>query len=486
MDRNVRGNNRKIFKRVGLIIALWCSCMLLMSCSDSGDSASSNSKNRDDEVIFEQLFDINNKIEIDIDITEEQLALLQADYEKYSSMGSKSPIYRDTAMTITITTAEETYTYELENVGIRMKGNTSRTDFYNDDEGIYNLIHFKIKFPEGFAGLENLDIRWNKLDDSTYIREYYSYEFMRDCGLLAPHSNLASVDVAGIHEGVFTICEPVDKAFIERNLPEEDWDGDLYKCGWDSKGTMYTSDMSIGIENEDECEFFNFDLKNNKKTSNHELLNNLLDMLNADNVTKEGLAELVDMEYFVKFVAASYFIGNPDDIRYNHNNHYIYFLKSSNKAIFIPCDNDRCFGVTNEWNPTGDGMVSVNPFSTLADGAVCKQTSPLFIYTVDAGGYYIDEYAAALKEVAKSEWLTTEKFDSIYNIAYDNYKNDTKPDKSFYNTEHHSFQFSNTQSGGLNSTFTNASFAEYIEAKMSYFEEYISDYQTYYEYVDMR
>ena len=35
-------------------------------------------------------------------------------------------------------------------VGVRMKGNTSRTDFYSDDEGMYNLVHFKLSFGETF------------------------------------------------------------------------------------------------------------------------------------------------------------------------------------------------------------------------------------------------------------------------------------------------------------------------------------------------
>ncbi len=488
--------NKKIISILSICLLIMVMCVACSNkkdkvnngASDKGEGTQSSEKTYSDEEqaqIFEQLFDINNKIEIDIDITDEQLNLLQEDYFRYSQMGSKSPIYRDTAMSITITTDEGATTYEFDKVGIRMKGNTSRTDFYNSKDGLYNLIHFKIKFPEPFALLEKLDIRWNRQDDSTYIREYYSYEFMRECGILAPHSNLASVDVAGVHEGVFSICEPVDKLFIERNLPKEDWDGDLYKCGWDEQGVKYTLDMTIGIEDEETGEFYNYDLKNNKKTSNHELLNNLLTELNDGDVTKDELAELIDMEYFVKFAAASYFLGNPDDIRYNYNNHYIYFLKSSNKAIFIPCDNDRCLGLTRDWNPTGDGMVSVNPFSTLADGACSKQENPLFIYTVDAGGYYIDEYAKALNQVAESEWLTADKFDSIYNLAYDNYKDDATPDKKFNNAGWHNFKFDNNRSDGLGSTFGNASFEDYIEAKMSYFKQYMTDISIYYDYVDM-
>ncbi len=452
---------------------------------ENSEETSDNQELKEPNEIYRALFDINNKIDINIDISGEELAKLQADYEKYAAMNSKSPIYRDTALSITITSDEGQSTYKFDKVGIRMKGNTSRTDFYSDKAGIYNLIHFRIEFPEKFAGLEHLEIRWNKLDDSTYIREYYASEFFRDNGVLAPHVNLASVDVAGIHEGVFTICEPVDKLFIERNLPEEDWDGDLYKAGWtDEKGAMLTTDMTIGIEDEEKAEFYHYDLKNNKKTSNHELMKNLIEKLNGAEVSKETLEEVVDMEYFLKFAAVSYFVGNPDDIRYDFNNYYVYFLKSNNKAIFIPYDNDRCFGATKEWNPTGDAMTGVNPFSTMADGAMVKQKNPLFIHTVDAGGMYIDEFAKVLSDVAASKWLTTEKFDEIYRIAYNNYKDDAKPSKNFSNAGWHKFKFDNTSSDGLSSVTGNTSFSDYITAKMKSFNEYIKDVSKYYENVD--
>lgn len=484
---------KKRMKNTIMIALLLCMC--LSACGrdhkeegavkDNNSNSEVSVSDTDQDKLYGELFDIHNKIEIHIDITGEELMKLQEDYWKYASMGSKSPIYRDTALAITITTSEGSNTYEFENVGIRMKGNTSRTDFYNEEEGMYNLIHFRLEFPEKFAGLEHLEMRWNKLDDSTYIREYYTYEFFRDSGILAPRTNLASVDVADIHAGVFTIYEPVDKIFIERNLKPEDRDGDLYKAGWLGTGATLTMDTTYGIENEDNCEFYHYDLKNNKKTSQHELMQNLLAKLNAPDLNKDTLEEIVDMDYFLKFAAVSYFVGNPDDIRNDYNNYYIYFLKSNNKAVFIPYDNDRCFGVTKEWNPTWDAMTSVNPFSTMADGAVCHQENPLFIHTVDAGGWYIDEYANVLKEVSTSPWLTTDKFNELYEIAYNHYKDDAMPSKTFYNASEHKFKFDNSYSEGLGSDWGNASFADYIEAIMANFETYIAQTSQYYEYVDM-
>lgn len=427
-----------------------------------------------DEELFKQLFNLKNHIDIDIDISDEELAKLQADYEEYEKKGSKSPIYREASMNITIGTTKDTYTYHIPNVGVRMKGNTSRTSFYNDYEGQYNLIHLRVKFMDGdFAALENLEMKWNRNDDSTYVRELYAYDMYRDMGILAPHVNLASTDFGGVHQGVFSIYEPVDKNFIEKNVAEEDQDGDLYKCGWTRVGANLTTACTIGIEDEEQGKFYNYDLKNNKKTSNHELMKNLIAVLNKSNVKMEELEEVVDMENFLKFAAVSYFVGNPDDIRNDYNNYYIYFLKSSGKAVFIPYDCDRVFGVTESWNPTGDGMTGVNPFSTMAEGARNEQQNPLFRLTVNEGGYYVDDYTLQLKLVSASQWLTTAKFNEYYSLASGNYAGDTTPDKTFYNAENHDFSFDLNKSDGLNTDRGNASFEEYVTAILKSFYEYL-------------
>lgn len=429
------------------------------------------------EEIYQQLFDLSNCVQLYVDITDEQLMQIQKDYDKYSKMGSKSPIYREASMNIRITTAKSDYTYHIPNIGIRMKGNTSRTSFYNQNEGQYNLVHFRVKFQDGdFATLENLELKWNRNDDATYVREIYAYDMYRDLGILAPRTTLASFDLGDVHQGVFTVYEPVDKNFIERYVPEEDQGGDLYKCGWTMRGASLRKKCTYGIENEDNCEFYNYDLKTNKKTSDHAQMKNLLNVLDSGRVTKEQIAQVVDMDNFLKFAAISYFAGNPDDARYNYNNHYIYFLKSSGKAVFIPYDCDRVFGVTKTWNPTGDGMTNVDPFTTQATGANEDQKNPLFRNTTDQGGYYMDEFAEQLTLVSSSKWLDPEHFKTYYDKASKTYASFTKPGKTFYNAEKYFFGFNINKSEGLNTDRGNATFEEYINAKMASFNKYMKKY----------
>ena len=296
----------------------------------------------------------------------------------------------------------------------------------------------------------------------------------REQGLLAQHTNLASTNVGGEHQGVFLMYEPIDKVFIEKYVAKEDQGGDLYKAAWTWRGADLNKDASVGIEDEDRVEFYNYDLKTNKKTSDGEAMKNLIRKLGVKNIEKDDIADLVDMEYFVKYEAVSYFIGDPDDARNNYNNHYVYFLESSGKAIFIPCDLDRCFGLTRGWNPSGDGMVSVSPFSKRAIGANGEQQqNPLYLKNVCRDGFYIEEYTEALKEVYGSRYLTVKNFEEIYNIAKGNYSGKTTPSKLYYNAENYDFSFSFERSDGLNSAEGNASITEYLKNKKEYFLGYI-------------
>lgn len=463
----------------------------------------------DDELaLYNELFDLNSRVEIDIDMPESELRKLQADYEHYREMGSKSPIYRRADVTITVNGKA----YFLNDVGVRMKGNTSRTSFFKDEEGgIYKAIHLKLDFQETFedvdyygnealnwadeaqrkarkdrtfATMEKLELRWNKCLDNTYLRELYAYELYRSEGVLAPLVNLCSLDWSEVHMGVFTLNEPVDKVFLEKRLPEEDLGGDLYKCGWTWEGASFKHTGSIGIENEDKGEFYCYDLKTNKKTSEHQSLITLIKALNSPTLTKERFEELVDVDSFLDYAAVSYFLGNPDDLRNNYNNYYIYFLQSSGKMVIIPYDYDRCLGVTVEYNPSGHAMTTDNPFSDRREGAQNgpqEQDVPLFYRTVVKGGWYVKEYADALNRVSGNTLLTKATFAAYFERAKGIYGNDVRPSRPLKNMGDWDPSFDLNRTSGAHED-RNMSFADYIDAKMATFRKYIARVDEYLNY----
>lgn len=500
------------------IVVLLLTGILLVGCAPQSpttqpeaplqlDTAPDYAATTEEEQLYLRLFDLRNRLEIDIQMSDEELAKMQADYEHYSSFGSKSPIYRKADVTITIHSQTGTEEYRIEEVGVRMKGNTSRTDFYSQEAGIYNAIHLKLDFQETFddedyygadakvwadeaqrearknrtfATLEKLDLRWNRCDDGSYLKEYYAFAAYRAFDVLSPHVNLSSLNWSGVHMGVYTINEPVDKIFLEKYLPEDAVDGDLYKLGWGNHGgASFTGMESIGVEDEDKGLFYAFDLKTNKKKSDHHSLIGLIEQLNDGDVSKAEFEALVDTDYLLRFAAVSYLLGNPDDLRNNYNNCYAYFRSDNGKLLLIPYDYDRCLGVTAHWNPTHTGVTDDNPFSDQLQsvdrddkGADRSQKNPLFIYSVDMGGHFVREYAAVLQAVAASDWFGLARFEALYAIAEHHYKSLATPDSRLWNTQGLKMTFDLERTSKFSSN-DNISYRAYMEAKQKTLASYL-------------
>lgn len=465
--------------------------------------------------IYNQLFDLNNIISVDVDITNEEIKKIQSDFSK----NNRSPIYRMADVTISITIPSKgTYTYLINEVGIRLKGNTTRTDLYDESKGIYNLDHFKLKFGETFdktddgyakgeyyinsdgtskwdadarkvrkdrtfANLEKMDVKWNSNLDSTYIREYYAYEMFRSEGICAPHTGLATMQMNvtdktsnSAYLGVYKIYEAVDSELIKNNLLDKSnnyimnskgdyTDGDLYKAAWAPgnggwSGANLTSACTYGFSDDFTGYKVNYDLKTNKKKSDLSPIKNLISGL-SNVSSKEDLAKYVDMDYFVKFAAVAYVVGNGDDMRNNYNNYYLYFYTDNTdisnpkqKAIVIPYDYDRCFGITNGYNPENTGMTAADPYST-GTAAQGGQVNPLYRYSVDKGGYYVSEYTEALKSVKENSLLTMSEVEKAYNTAKKNYADKVTPSKNFENASKDSFYFGIEADNNINTTSIN-------------------------------
>lgn len=497
--------NKKVFV-VGILAAgILCSACTgakkdnkAVSKQDSKQDAIQSMSFDEQEEIYDELFDVNNKVTIKIDISEDEIAKIEDDYEEYGSRHLKSPIYRK-ADKVTFTIGDKSY--EIQDVGIRMKGNTSRTDFYSKEKGVYNLIHFKLSFDEAFdnkdyygddavewkseeerkerkartfANLDSLEVKWNKNYDNAYVRQYYSYDMFRNFGVIAPQNTFAQVKFGDENYGVYLISEPVDKKFIDRNIPEKDRGGNLYKAGWTFSPANYTDRMTYGVDDIEEGKQYNLDLKTNKSAPNHEELENLLEVLNSDNVTKESFSELVDIDNWVNFTAVSYFLGNPDDFRNNYNNHYIYFLKSSGKAIFIPYDYDRTLGITHSYNPEATGMTEVSPFSEYAEGNGTKQQNPLYKYSILSGGFLVDEYKEALTKIASSDWLQPERLEKLFNTVKDNYEDVAVPDREFENVEPDRLKFSLDGEFNYGDDENNMAASDYMERILATYNSVIA------------
>ncbi|MCH5162608.1 MAG: CotH kinase family protein [Clostridiales bacterium] len=458
----------------------------------------------EEKALYYSLWQETTSISIKVDIEPKELQKINEAFKSEDIV--KQDTYRKCNLTVTVNGTD----YYYDEVGIRMRGNTSRREFCDENGQIYAYVHYRFNLGETFDGeeyengawgsdilhdwsgdsagrkarknrsfatMEKFYYKWNKNYDQTYIREIYANRMFQAYGILAPHITLTQFSVKQDGEmeslGIGNLYETVDKQFIKRNFDKENKGGDLYKCTY----TMGPADLSAakyyGIGDE-----YTYALKTNDDPTDADYNNHkyLLDFIEAlsekDNeVFAEKLESLMDMNYFTRFEAVNYAVGNPDCIRNNFNNYYLYFTPAG-KTYIIPYDYDRCFGINRDWNPTGNGMTQAGPYDTTSYGSNIKNTNPLYTKTILPGG--IDKYRKLYKSklylVFNGAWMQYDNFYKIY-YAYKTVYNDyTAPSPAIVNNcdgnvDWSRLGFSENGTTNFGSTTSNISMQDYLAQK---------------------
>ena len=122
----------------------------------------------------------------------------------------------------------------LENVGLRAKGNSSLTTVAEMGSSRYS---FKLEFDhyqEGqtYHDLDTLNLN-NLIQDNTMMKDFLTYQLMREIGVAAPLCSYATVYVNGKALGLYLAVEAIEESFLERNYGSDY--GELYKPDADSE-----------------------------------------------------------------------------------------------------------------------------------------------------------------------------------------------------------------------------------------------------------
>lgn len=335
--------------------------------------------------------------------------------------------------------------WTMNDVGFRIRGNTSRTRPQDAATEKYVQAHFKVDFEEwpvmvdGEATepdrkLENCMkgvILKRFKDDFTYSREIFGYNYFRECGVwTSPRAGYTRLlldiveddgSIEKVDYGVYAMIENIDKQFLkERSAEEKGGDfngnkGNLWKCTWQSgNGPSFKTDYNdddFGVEeiNLDPSEpsyWYSYDLKTNKdKLSKAKTeITKWIDELNALNdndaaAIKTWYEGKMDVDLFLKTYAVNVILGMWDDYWINSNNYYFYFDKDG-KAYFIPYDYDNILGT----NGCGVDAANQNP---LEWGSLTNQKRPL-IQKLMKVPEFVEKYRKFLLEFSDKN----SKFDS--------------------------------------------------------------------------
>ncbi len=106
---------------------------------------------------------------------------------------------------------------KFQNVGIRPKGNSSLTQVAQSNSDRYS---FRLQFDEYISGqtcfgLQSFVLN-NMLGDYSYMKEYVSYDLMREIGVDAPYFGYADIRVNGESWGLYLAVEMYNDSYEQR------------------------------------------------------------------------------------------------------------------------------------------------------------------------------------------------------------------------------------------------------------------------------
>jgi hypothetical protein len=230
----------------------------------------------------------------------------------------------------------------LDNIGFRLRGNTSR---YSKKKS------FKISFNEYVSGRKYQGVKKINLNgehnDPTMIREKLYYDIWKRSGMVERRTNFVRMYINGTYYGLYTNLEEMEKEWITRVYPKNG--GNLYKCTYPAD-LVYHGPLQQtykDLENETATGGRVYDLQTNKSQDDYTRLVELITALNqpVDETFAAEISTLVDVDHFLKSLALDVATGNWDDYSYNKNNYYLYENPLDSTFDFITYDPDNTFGV---------------------------------------------------------------------------------------------------------------------------------------------
>jgi hypothetical protein len=230
----------------------------------------------------------------------------------------------------------------LENIGFRLRGNTSRFS---------QKKSFKISFSEYVPGRKYQGVKKINLNgehnDPTMIREKLFYDLWKKAGMVERRTCFVKVYINKAYYGLYTNLEEMEKEWLTLVYPDNG--GNLYKCTYPADLVYLGDDQQTykELENSTVTGGRVYELQTNKSEDDYARLVELISVLNhqPDEQFITAILQIMNVDMFLKALAMDVATGNWDDYGYNKNNYYLYDNPADKKFQFIAYDPDNTFGV---------------------------------------------------------------------------------------------------------------------------------------------
>jgi hypothetical protein len=213
---------------------------------------------------------------------------------------------------------------KYQSVGIKLKG--AAGSFRGlDDRPALTLNFDKFRDGQKFHGLDKIHLN-NSVQDASYLNEIICSELFLAAGVPTPRTTHARVWLNGRDLGFYVLKEGFDKTFLKRYF--KDPTGNLYDSG-------FLQEIDAGLEKDSG--------EGPDDRSDLAALANAARDMNRERRFKR-LAELLDVDQFLTFMALEQMCSHWDGYCNKQNNYRVYFDPTSRRAHFFPHGMDQMFG----------------------------------------------------------------------------------------------------------------------------------------------
>jgi|GEM_PF-718909 len=253
--------------------------------------------------------------------------------------------YSDTMYPCTVHIVNSQIDEVYANVGMRPRGNTSRSSIKKS----WKLDFNEYVSGQNVHGLEKFNIN-GQHNDPSIIRAKLSSDLFVRFGVPAPRSSNVyfKVNDGALVEGLYTNVEQVDEEFADVWFGNNN--GNLYKCRYQGAradlryvppgdpatyanlggGEVYEEHINDpGTDYTDLADFIAF----------------IDATLNDDAAFVAGINDYINVDSFLRAMAVDICTGNWDDYWFGANNFYLYHNEDTGAFEYIPFDFDNTYGV---------------------------------------------------------------------------------------------------------------------------------------------
>jgi hypothetical protein len=249
--------------------------------------------------------------------------------------------------------------YQLDNIGIKVSGNTS---FVLPENGVgdYVQANFTLDFDEFVDDQELSGISALKLkrfhNDPSYVREPLSNQIMQNFNIWTAHSSTyAQVkikigDRESVYFGVYRLNESVNRhEYLDKRFGEDNDGGFLWQGNYKTWGKAHFSRITEqwqGVGDFDDASF-EYKGKGKKYEEGHaqlvEFAKNIIELQGDE--FEAYVDEHINTDLLLKGLAAEAVLGHWDGFWGNGNNYFVYFDEAE-VMHFVPYDTDNTLGTS--------------------------------------------------------------------------------------------------------------------------------------------